>query len=296
MPAATRVIGKAGGNYLGAENARFKTGAIDISGLTYAKHTVKMVAVGNDGGVFQISKTFYKSATAFTKYNISLSAMASANKISTDFVDPNIIKSADTVGIYEFMTLNYVNGITAAQLNTMLAKCGVLKGKGQVFLDAGKKYNINPVYLVAHARVESGNGTSKLSVGVKVKAGTYKVCGKNKAVAAGTYYNQFGINAVDNAPLSQGSLYAAVKGWKSVDASIKGGAEWIAGYYIWGGSPNQDTLYKMRFDPGYWDKTYKGCYEYATSATWAHSIAQIIAQYSNIFNGIQLTFDIPKYS
>lgn len=290
------VINVAQGKYIDAENARFKTGEIDITGLSYGEHIVKVVAIGNNGGVDEYTTTFTKSATAFTEYDITVSEMASKNNVSESLIDPEQIIAKDDAGIYEFMTLNYVDGITADDLDKMLKGCGVLEGKGAVFLEAGKKYNVNPVYLVAHALVESGRGTSKLSTGVQVPAGTYTFSGKSKTVAAGTYYNQFGINAVDNDPINQGAKYAAYSGWNSVDASIMGGAEWISKIYIWGGKPNQDTIYEMRFDPLYWvyPTQYKK-YEYATSKTWAHSIASIIAQYEDIFNGIQLTFDIPKY-
>lgn len=296
LASGSGVLNVSGGKYEGDENARFKTGSIDISGLSYDEHTVKVVAVGNNGGSYEFSTTFNKSSTSFTKYDITVAEMATDNSASESIIDPDVIQSTDAAGIYEFMTLNYVDGVTADELNKMLDGCGVLEGKGQVFLDAAKANDINPVYLVAHARVESGSGTSKLSAGVEVSAGTYTYSGESKTVAAGTYYNQFGIKAVDSDPIAEGSKFAAYSGWNSVDASIKGGAEWIAEIYIWGGSPNQDTIYKMRFDPGYWDGTYKRRYQYATSKTWAHSIASIIEKYNDVFNGTQLTFDIPKYN
>lgn len=37
-------------------------------------------------------------------------------------------------------------------------------GKGQAFIDAGKKYNVNPTFLVAIAMQESGRGTSHAAV------------------------------------------------------------------------------------------------------------------------------------
>ena len=61
-----------------------------------------------------------------------------------------------------------------------------MKGMGAAFIEAAKEYNVSEVYLVAHACLESGNGTSQLATGVEVN-GT-------------TVYNLFGIGAYDANP------------------------------------------------------------------------------------------------
>ena len=73
-------------------------------------------------------------------------------------------KSIAPITKYEFMNLNWIDGVTANDLNGMLTNSGNLSGRGQDFLDAAKTYNINPVYLVAHANLETGfGGTTKFS-------------------------------------------------------------------------------------------------------------------------------------
>lgn len=283
--------------YDDASQARFSL-SIDSDAFAGGSGTITAIATGNDGETVTAAAsvtTGETSSVTYTSYNITAAELASKTGVSLSTVDPQEIESADASGMYEFMNLGYVDGITADELNEMLQGEGVLEGQGQAFLDAAKANDLNPVYLAAHAMLESGGGTSTLSKGVQVPAGTYTFNGKAETVAAGTYYNQFGINAIDANPTVQGSEYAAYSGWNTVAASIEGGAEWISSVYVWGGSPDQDTLYKMRFDPGYWDGTYPHCYEYATSTTWAHSIAQIIERYSSFFDGLPITFNVPQY-
>lgn len=50
---------------------------------------------------------------------------------------------------------------SAAELNKYLK--GVLAGKGEVFLEAERRYGVNALFLVAIAREESANGTSRLA-------------------------------------------------------------------------------------------------------------------------------------
>lgn len=74
------------------------------------------------------------------------------------------------------------------------------KGKGEAFCRAADETGLNPIYLFAHACVESSYGNSYLGV---------------------TKNNYFGINAVDTDPGR-----ADVMG-DSVDAGIVNGAKWI---------------------------------------------------------------------
>ena len=189
-------------------------------------------------------------------------------------VDPALTRNSDTYK-YQFLKLSYVDGTTAAQLNAVFNSNGVLKGKGKVFIDAAKKYNINPIYLAAHSILETGNGTSELARGIDVN-GT-KV------------YNLFGIGAVDSNPNGGGSQYAYSKGWTSIDKAIYGGAEFISSSYI-NSSYKQDTIYKMKWNPGN-----PGEHQYATDVKWAtNQVAYIKKCFDQIPNA-KLVFDIPVY-
>ncbi len=292
----------AGSLYPNGQNAGFSAGPIDATSLSYSNHTITVTATGNDGNVYTLTEIINKSRTAYTQYTLSLASFLSAQQkiyggypsswgvsVSQSDVDPDAILQADSSGLYEFLNLQYnSNTITAAQINSVLnvpgVKNNVLAGHGQAFIDAANLYHVNPVYLAAHARLETGNGTSKLAQGV--------------SYSGQTVYDMFGIAAVDSNPIQGGAKYAYAHGWTSIDKAIVGGAQYIHDHYVFaadmGHPPTQNTLYKMKWDP---DDVENGisAWEYATGEDWAHSIAGIIAQNSSIFNGYALTFDIPQY-
>ncbi len=73
---------------------------------------------------------------------------------------------------YQFVDLRTQSPVTAKQINDYIAsyvnlkgKKSVLTGQGQLFIDAGKLYGVNALYLAAHAIHESGFGTSAISLG-----------------------------------------------------------------------------------------------------------------------------------
>ncbi len=175
---------------------------------------------------------------------------------------------------YQFLDLSEPNNVSAQTLNAYLADKGVLRGMGEVFIEAARDYNVSEVYLVAHACLESGNGKSQLACGVEVN-GT-------------TVYNLFGINAYDSNPLGGGSSKAYKEGWTSVESAIRGGAEWISRYYVGAG---QNTLYKMLFNP-----EHPGEHQYATDIGWAVKQAVSIEKIFSSFDNATLSFDVPVYS
>ena len=181
----------------------------------------------------------------------------------------------DSYGIDMFLRLDSYSPISADSINSMLKGKGLLEGKGQAFLDAAKKYNINPAYIVAHSLIETAGGTSKLSKGVSYN-------GK-------TVYNFFGISAIDKDPVNAASKYACDKGWFSPEAAITGGAEYLSSEYINNKTYKQNTLYKMR-----WNYDGEGKHQYATDIAWSYKILlymQPLMANSNCVN----QFDIPEY-
>ena len=177
---------------------------------------------------------------------------------------------------YQFLDLSKPNNVSEERLNEYLADKGVLRGKGAVFIEAAKRYNISEVYLVAHACLESGNGTSRLASGVGIN-GT-------------TVYNVFGINAYDSDPVGSGASRAYAEGWTSVDDAIIGGAGWISEHYINNVDARQNTLYKMR-----WNPENPGDHQYATDIGWAVEQAVKIEKIFAQFADSTLSFDIPVY-
>jgi mannosyl-glycoprotein endo-beta-N-acetylglucosaminidase len=215
-------------------------------------------------------------------------------------IDPTYI-SGEYNG-FEFLQLKYDgthSTLTAAQLQTMLpatsnGNTDILYTHAQAFIDAANAYHINPFYLVAHARIETGNGTSTLANG--------------QAYNGTLYYNMFGIGAYDGSANSSGLIAAysstwvtpggvTKTGWASVDDAIEGGAYWISQHYVNSATYGQDTLYKMKWNP-YGLSVGGTTHEYATGPTWACSIASIMCQYSNLMSssGMTFSFDIPAYT
>ena len=178
---------------------------------------------------------------------------------------------------YQFLDLSKPNNVSEETLNNYLADKGVMKGMGAAFIEAAKEYNVSEVYLVAHACLESGNGTSQLATGVEVN-GT-------------TVYNLFGIGAYDANPVGNGSQRAYSQGWTSVEAAIKGGAKWISENYVNSSDGRQNTLYKML-----WNPENPGTHQYATDIGWAVKQAVSIEKIFSSFTDATLSFDVPAYS
>lgn len=178
---------------------------------------------------------------------------------------------------YQFLDLSKPNNVSEETLNNYLADKGVMKGMGAAFIEAAKEYNVSEVYLVAHACLESGNGTSQLATGVEVN-GT-------------TVYNLFGIGAYDANPVGNGSQRAYSQGWTSVETAIKGGAKWISENYVNSPDGRQNTLYKML-----WNPENPGTHQYATDIGWAVKQAVSIEKIFSSFTDATLSFDVPVYS
>ena len=178
---------------------------------------------------------------------------------------------------YQFLDLSKPNNVSEETLNNYLADKGVMKGMGAAFIEAAKEYNVSEVYLVAHACLESGNGTSQLATGVEVN-GT-------------TVYNLFGIGAYDANPVGNGSQRAYSQGWTSVEAAIQGGAKWISETYVNSSDGRQNTLYQML-----WNPENPGTHQYATDIGWAVKQAVSIEKIFSSFTDATLSFDVPVYS
>lgn len=235
---------------------------------------------------------------------------------------------------FQFLNLNNPSGATAAMLNRYLNNNtiyndGSLKGQGQAFYDAARIHNMNDVYIIAHTRLETGNGKSPLSSG-NIEVGEYGInkwmtiesdrnnpkkihivecitsgsgCqwkvtrndylnpsdAKNKK----TTYNMFGIGAIDGYANEVGSVTAYRNGWTSATKAIVDGVGWIKGSYI-NNQYGQNTLYKMRWNPHMVDGA--GWKQYATDIGWASK--QAILMY-NLYDEIGVKenyhFDIPIY-
>ena len=282
-------------HYINGVNSGFNYN-MDIASIPDGVHTITVKSTGNDGDVISQDLKIYKFSGSgqCSKYNLTLSQMVAKqmaygepvmavnwNWVSADsstvqkYVNP--LNYMDNYGIYQFLRLDYIQGVTADDLNNILSGKGVLSGKGDQFLLAAQQSNINPIYLVSHALLETGNGQSALATGITV----------NGRVT----YNLFGIHAFDSDPNSYGSQYAYSKNWFSVDAAIYGGASWISGQYINNSTYKQNTLYKMR-----WNPASPANHQYATDVSWAYNQIYNIKKLMDMVSNPALQFDIPQYN
>lgn len=217
------------------------------------------------------------------------------------YTNPNNF-SKDSNAYYQFLLLSKNAGLSAKDINDkILAGKGILKNKGSAFIEASKKHNINEVYLIAHALLESGNGGSTLANGIKVgldKSGNPQQvtsANKNSLTAIKTTYNMFGIGANDGNAEKLGSERAYKEKWFTPEAAIIGGAAFIGNEYL---SIGQDTLYKMRWNPaGLVNKGYAN-HQYATDAGWAvkqtRQMEKTIELY-NLLDTYVMVFDVPSF-
>lgn len=157
---------------------------------------------------------------------------------------------------YQMLNLGKYQGVPVSKLNAILKGKGKLHGQGAAFARACKKYNVNEIYLIAHAFLESGNGTSNFA------SGRYGV------------YNFFGIAAYDANP-NYSINYARNHGWTTPAKGIEGGAWFVRKSFFDAG---KNTLYRMR-----WNPKNPATMQYATDVRWCqHQATTIYNLYKKI--------------
>ncbi|MDY0394156.1 glucosaminidase domain-containing protein [Virgibacillus halophilus] len=201
----------------------------------------------------------------------------------TYYLDPDNFVN-DSKQKFQFLDLSKNSGVPVGVFNDYLKDKGIFTSLGQAFVDAGKLYGVNDVYLLSHALLETGNGSSTLANGVLYK-------GK-------TVYNMYGIGAYDSCPIECGANKAYQEGWTTPYKAIVGGAGFIGNEYIRGENKENrilNTLYKMRWNPGAMEQTGRFGKQYATDIGWASK--QITTMY-NLYQQLgsyTLYLDVPVY-
>ena len=143
-------------------------------------------------------------------------------------------------------TAAYIDSVI--EKNTKNKPNSVMKGKGRVFIIASQESGLDVGYLVAHAALETGWGTSR-------------IC-REKG-------NWFGIQAYNSSP------YVSAMNFTTMDAGIIEGAKWIAKNYS---NKGQETPYKMIYPPSGVDKWHVYAqYDDGTPNTgWLNNIVSIM--------------------
>lgn len=208
-------------------------------------------------------------------YNDGNGLMSADQARTKLYLDPNEFSNGGYK--YQFMDLSRYNGISRERLAAFLDGKGILSGKADTFIAAAKQYNISELYLVAHACLETGYGTSQLATGVNYNG--VRV------------YNMFGIGAFDSDAVGTGSKKAYSEGWTSPEAAIYGGAAWISKNYINAASGRQNTLYKMRWNPE------NPCnHLYAGDVAWAVTQSLIMEKLFAQFTEASVSYEVPVYA
>ncbi|MCM2675717.1 SH3 domain-containing protein [Alkalicoccobacillus plakortidis] len=189
------------------------------------------------------------------------------------YLNPNNVQPG-TSNFYQFLNLGETANLSAQSINNQLLNGkGSLSGQGQAFINAAKSNGVNEIYLVSHALLETGNGSSPLARGINYN-------GK-------TVYNMYGIGAYDGNAEQAGAAYAYSQGWFTKEAAIVGGAKFVGNNYI---AKGQNTLYKMR-----WNPDAPATHQYATDIGWAEKQTSRMASMYNLVEDYTLHYDIPQY-
>ena len=226
------------------------------------------------------------------------SSRATVDELRT-YMDPANFPEG-TSGFFQFLVLTQPMGVSVSALDAELEGKGTLEGMGQAFSDAAYAYGVNELYLISHALHETGNGWSTLAQGVWYDPATETASKEKVNDTDVLVYNMYGIGAVDSNPLNGGAKRACEEGWTTPYKAVVGGAEFIAGTYLYAGSntlSGQNTLYKMLYHPE-WVERYgeKPWHEYATDVAWANAQTYFYTRMLADFDNYSLVFEVPVYA
>lgn len=271
----------------------------------------------NDTYAIEGKKVTFSGSKVKTKYAYSMKTFAKkeyqvAKKASyatyLKLVDP----AKDTTRNFKFLRIDRYRSVNKEKFTAyyqyliedycreigISPKKSCLYGKAEVFLEAAKKYQLDPVYLVSQTFLESAYGTSRLASGNVIKKIAYPdfrrtSSGKFKTKKLKTkvkVYNLYGIKAYDADPFVGGTSYAYYKKWTTVKRAIYGAASYLRSNYIHG-SYRQNTIFKMRFT---FRKTL--WHQYATSPAYAENIGYRMYLMSSCYaKSAKFVYDYPKY-
>ena len=186
---------------------------VKISGLSGYMNKSDLVAVSSDSDFIPHYSSdgnyLYHELSPYTSIRVAphSSSMAIGKKYySADGIN---FENFTAENPFLFRDLRKPTNYTAEELNKVYSLMNIqgsrLAGKGEVFKEAEKRYQVNALYLMAHSALESAWGRSQIA--------------KDKN-------NFFGIAAYDTTP------YDSAKSFDNVDKGILGAAKWIRENYI----------------------------------------------------------------
>lgn len=267
---------------------------------------------------------YYKN-TSFTRYDVTRKDMAAlqvSRGESNDYTFEDFYEAIDpdqyeygtsSFGVFATLTCGYT-GVSAEDINeyvesncsyseeTLYKRKSKLRGLGSAFVEAAETYQLSEAYLLAHAAWESGWGCSELASGwTPEEDGEVIVGGVSYPYSKDlTYYNFFGIGAVDSNALAGGKALAVKEGWTSPASAILGAAKWISENYLRRESGVQDSLYLMKWDVVGAENSGSAWHEYCTGLdTWCVGIARLMSgcfAQAGLDEFDVLSFDVPMYA
>ncbi|MBQ9021355.1 MAG: RICIN domain-containing protein [Eggerthellaceae bacterium] len=246
-----------------------KSKRIALNGAAAKGTKLSVVPSANNAKQNWIVRDAPGGITTYCNLSITLNQMTS--------IEGGSAANLSTAGInkYHFLDLRHYSGSTAEQLDAALESIAPWIGpgnplykSGKYFVEAAKKYNLNEVFLIAHACGETGWGS-----------------------AGG--YNFYGVNGGGG----YGGWNAAVNGWTSVESGIVGGAKYLADEWIYRPNYPQHSPYGLRFDYHYTDKTRSySWHHFTTEDYWLDTLSNTIDKfYQRTGTGKNANFVIPKY-
>ncbi|ENZ03065.1 hypothetical protein HMPREF1092_00251 [Clostridium thermobutyricum] len=236
-----------------------------------------------------------KELNAIYGNKLTKSQLESYSKQLSTAINP---KAADTM--FEFLEINKFRNVNVDELNAALENMGVFKGQGQAFVNAAKKYGMDPIYLLSQSILETNHGHSNFANGITIdsiqhitknKEGKIIKITNEKLSKPVTVYNFFGIGAYNSDP-NYALTYAYNHGWFTPADAIEGGAKMLHDDYLYN-EVKQVTPYEIRYINGTNDQMW---HQYSSDIQYAQTLGELIKQYSYLYNSNDtFTFGIPKF-
>ncbi len=228
-------------------------------------------------------ETYYTEGISEDGIWYKITAHGQTGWVHGSFVLP--VETSYTRSMLQFLLLSGSANAKESDLAAVLKGKEKLEGTESAFLEGTAQHNINEVFLVSLALHETGHGTSQLAQGIDFPdednlfdEDTVKV------------YNMFGIGAVDSDPNLKGAEYAYKQRWFTPEEAIIGGARFAGLNYINSSTHQQNTLYKMR-----WNPANPGTHQYATDIGWALKQTSGIKNLYDQLSSFTMNFEIPRY-
>lgn len=263
------------------------------------------------GNLSANSKVTIQGEKSFNNSKYYKIATGWVNASATDtkyYLNPDTFMNKNEQEYFQYAKLSSFSALNKDEINSkILFNKGSLKNKAAAYLQAGFKYGVNEIYLISHSSLETGNGTSRLATGIKVKAKKdskgqfiYNANGEKEITVlnddAKDYdakvYNVYGIGAYDSCAIECGARRAFDQGWTSVDKAIIEGAKFAAETYIYVG---QDTLYEMRWNPNALVTQGRPYHQYASDIGWATKQTKYFEQLYSLLDSYTIEYDVPRY-